>query len=343
MDKRYQIFISSTYTDLKEEREKVMNAIMKMNCIPAGMELFSAIDEEQFTFIKRIIDDSDYYILIIGGRYGSLTEEGLSYTEKEYDYAVEKGLKVIALLHKDPDSIPIGKSEKDPELRQKLSEFRHKIETDKKIVDYWATASELPGLVMAALTQTIRYFPAVGWIRANTVTNPEAFVELNQVRKERERLQNENIQLKKKLQTIDNQAKQSQYDWMADRIRISGHDEFYKNNSVWPTGREEWSYEIPWKTALLILLDLCQTPIEENDLFVNATYSLLAAANHVRQGDRNQCFLDTNSINDIRLQIRVSNFINISNKAVSQFTPFTWYITKDGAKILIQLRKEMET
>ena len=53
---------------------------MEMDCIPAGMELFPAADEEQWEFIKRVIDDCDYYVLIIGGRDGSLTPEGISYT-----------------------------------------------------------------------------------------------------------------------------------------------------------------------------------------------------------------------------------------------------------------------
>ena len=75
----------------------MLQALMEMDCIPAGMEIFPAIDEEQLEFIKRIIDDCDYYILIIGGRYGSTTDDGISYTEREYDYAVECGLKIIAL------------------------------------------------------------------------------------------------------------------------------------------------------------------------------------------------------------------------------------------------------
>lgn len=88
MDKRYQVFVSSTYSDLHEERSKVIQTLMEMDCIPAGMELFPAIDQEQFEFIKKVIDDCDYYLLIIGGRYGSLTNDGISFTEKEYDYAV---------------------------------------------------------------------------------------------------------------------------------------------------------------------------------------------------------------------------------------------------------------
>ena len=90
MDKRYQVFISSTYSDLKEERSKVMQTIMSLDCIPAGMELFPANDTDQFDFIKKIIDDCDYYILIVGGRYGTISDDGISYTEKEFDYAIDK-------------------------------------------------------------------------------------------------------------------------------------------------------------------------------------------------------------------------------------------------------------
>src|SRR5678815_5746010 len=99
MEKRYQVFVSSTYADLRDERRRVIQTLMEMDCIPAGMELFPAADEEQWAFIKRVIDDCDYYILIIGGRYGSTTSEGISYTEKEYDNALEKGLKVLAFIH----------------------------------------------------------------------------------------------------------------------------------------------------------------------------------------------------------------------------------------------------
>ena len=44
MEKKYQIFISSTYEDLKEERDKVQRAILSMYQFPVGMEMFSADD-----------------------------------------------------------------------------------------------------------------------------------------------------------------------------------------------------------------------------------------------------------------------------------------------------------
>src|SRR5271169_5795336 len=146
MDKRYQVFVSSTYADLKEERRKVIQTVIESNCIPAGMELFPAADEEQLAFIKRVIDDCDYYLLIIGGRYGSVTQAGISYTEQEYDYALSRRLKIIALLHENPNDISWGKSERNPALREKLQQFRDKVATGR-LVKYWKSATDLPGLV----------------------------------------------------------------------------------------------------------------------------------------------------------------------------------------------------
>ena len=104
---------------------------MEMDCIPAGMEIFPAADEEQWAFIKKVINDCDYYILIIGGRYGSLDSSGISYTEKEHDYAMTIGLKILAFLHEVPDEIPVGKSDVDPASQAKLLAFRQRVSTGR--------------------------------------------------------------------------------------------------------------------------------------------------------------------------------------------------------------------
>ncbi len=86
MEKRYQVFVSSTFRDLELERQEVMHALLELDCMPSGMELFPAANETQWNLIKKVIDDCDYYVLILGGRYGSIGPEGISYTEMEYRY-----------------------------------------------------------------------------------------------------------------------------------------------------------------------------------------------------------------------------------------------------------------
>lgn len=92
MKKKYQIFVSSTYRDLIEERTAVMDTLLKADCIPTGMELFPASDDTQWKVIQQVIDESDYYVVVIAGKYGS-EYKGKSFTQREYEYAVSKKKK----------------------------------------------------------------------------------------------------------------------------------------------------------------------------------------------------------------------------------------------------------
>src|ERR1700742_4850314 len=105
---RYQVFVSSTYDDLRSERQQATQAILEAGCFPSGMELFPASDDAQWELIKRVIEECDYYVIIVAGRYGSLTSGGLSYTEKEYDYAIEKGIPVLGFVRDDIGEVPFG-------------------------------------------------------------------------------------------------------------------------------------------------------------------------------------------------------------------------------------------
>jgi hypothetical protein len=59
VEKRYQVFVSSTFWDLEKERQEVMHALLELNCIPSGMELFPAANEDQWNLIKKVIDDCE--------------------------------------------------------------------------------------------------------------------------------------------------------------------------------------------------------------------------------------------------------------------------------------------
>ena len=99
MNKKLQVFVSSTYVDLIDERQAAVEAILDAGHIPAGMELFKAGNESQLKTIYKWIDNSDVYMLILGGRYGSIEQEtNMSYTELEYRYALSKNIPVFAVV-----------------------------------------------------------------------------------------------------------------------------------------------------------------------------------------------------------------------------------------------------
>ena len=190
MGKRYQVFVSSTFSDLAEERRGVFNSLLDIDCIVAGMEFFPAMDQEQFEYIKHVIDDSDYYLLIIGGRYGTITESGISFTEQEYDYAVQTGKPVIALLHSNPGTISVNKSDSDPVLAERLQSFRQKVSAGR-LVKFWENISEVKEKAVVALVHAIKVFPAVGWIRASETIGVESLSEINTLLKENAHLKQE--------------------------------------------------------------------------------------------------------------------------------------------------------
>lgn len=171
MDKRYQVFVSSTFADLKEERQAVMQALLSLEHFPAGMEAFPASDDDAWTLIKGVIDDSDYYVLVIGGRYGSTNEVGLGYTEMEFDYAAKSGKPILAFVHQAPDEIPAGKTDQNDALRAKLVAFRCKVEAEHH-VKYWRNPDDLKAQVIQSIAAETRRNPQEGWVRAGRASDP---------------------------------------------------------------------------------------------------------------------------------------------------------------------------
>ncbi|WP_186329560.1 DUF4062 domain-containing protein [Agrococcus jejuensis] len=172
--------MSSTFTDLKDERREVMQALLEMDCLPAGMEMFPAADDDQWTLIQGQIDESDYYVVIVGGRYGSTTPEGISYTEKEYDYAVETGVPVLGFVHSSPNDSPRGKSELDTVAIEKLDAFRAKVKT--RLVKPYSNPAELGSVVSRSLMRAMKSSPREGWVRGRFAMAPETRAEIAELR-----------------------------------------------------------------------------------------------------------------------------------------------------------------
>ena len=193
MEKRYQVFLSSTYEDLKEERLEVMKALIELDCFPCGMEYFPAASEDQWTYIRELIDQCDYYVVILAGRYGSTDPTGMSYTEKEYRYALERNIPVIAFTHGSPGAIPAAKTEKSAEAKARLEQFQTLVRT--RLCKDWTTAAELGALVSRSLTQLIKRHPRRGWLPADHIASADASDEILRLRQTIDRLEAERVRL----------------------------------------------------------------------------------------------------------------------------------------------------
>ena len=165
-EKKYQVFVSSTYTDLIEERRKILDILLMADCIPAGMEAFVATDGEQFEVIKKVIDLCDYYVLIIGKRYGTVNvSTGYGYTEMEYEYAKEKGIPVLVFAIDESITLSGEKVEQDPDKIEKLKLFREKAMTNR-LASIWKSSDELTGQLAVSIMRAKSDLNRPGWQRA---------------------------------------------------------------------------------------------------------------------------------------------------------------------------------
>lgn len=202
---KYQVFVSSTYVDLIDARKKVIETVLSLYHFPVGMEMFSADDSEQWDIIKETIDASDYYVIVIGHKYGSVSDSGISYTEREYDYAKSLGIPVLAFIRKRELPTLPGERESNPENVVKLERFIQKAQANK-MCDFWEQNDDLATKVAIALPKIMRRNPRVGWVRGDKAISREVSNELAELstenRKLREKLREYESQLQTDLPTL---------------------------------------------------------------------------------------------------------------------------------------------
>ena len=167
--RKYSIFISSTYEDMIEERQEVLGVALECDFIPVGMEQFHAYPASQWDLITKMIDECDCYLLIIGGCYGTIDKaSGISYTEKEYNYARDKGIPVLALIRK-PEAITQDKMDTGDdrfEKQKKLEEFRKRVNNDGNTTDRFGSIEDLKYRVSQSLRNAKEFCgDKAGWVR----------------------------------------------------------------------------------------------------------------------------------------------------------------------------------
>lgn len=203
-NRKLQVFVSSTFTDLRAERQAAVEAILSTGNIPAGMELFSAGDQSQMEVIKEWIQESDVYLLILGGRYGTIEPvTGKSYTQLEYEYALEIGKSHFAVVISDK---ALNEKVKKHGLEmtergstEKYNEFK-KLVTEAKLVEFWDDLKDVELAIHKSLLKFGKREELVGWVRGDQAVNSGAMTEGFV------RLEKENLELKNKVAELERQT-----------------------------------------------------------------------------------------------------------------------------------------
>lgn len=315
MDKKYQVFVSSTYEDLQEERKAVMESLLQMNCFPVGMEYFNASDESQWDVIKQLIDECDYYVLIVAGRYGSIEEStGKSYTQKEFEYAVSNGVPVISFLHKEPDSLPKSKTEQNKDSEAKLNAFKDDVQ--KRLCKYWTSPDNLASQVVLSLTSLIKSKPRVGWVKADQL-NAESSKEI--------------LKLKEQIDSLNATIREIE-DKDPEGIEDlqQGEDEvcIIYNSDVYG----DYKYKLTWNRIIGALTPHMINECSEKEL-------RLALNSLVDNNLLTFASLSDESFQTVKVQMIALGIIKPSNKKHSATDTNTyWTLTSYGYKLMMRLK-----
>ncbi len=198
MSKKLQVFVSSTYIDMRAERQAVVDAILLAGHIPAGMELFTTGDETQMETIKRWIDVSDVFMLVLSGRYGSVESKSKkSYIQLEYEYAQKQGKPYFAAVINDEFFNEKVKDQGRTAIEQdhpdKLKDFRTTVIA--RICEFFGDTKDLKLIVIRKLNELAARPELVGWVRASEV------IDVKKTLEEMTTLQAENSRLRGQLET----------------------------------------------------------------------------------------------------------------------------------------------
>lgn len=325
MKVKYQVFISSTYEDMKMERDQLIKCILEMGHIPVGMEMFSAANEEQWKVIQRQIDDCDYYLVIVAHRYGS-TDGCISYTEKEYNYALSKGIPVLGFVLDDSVSWKPEYMEDDVVKKEKLLFFKKRISS--KMVSFWKSTEDLYGKAAIALNKAITTYERPGYVRATEAVDKEIYKELARLSSENSELR---ISLEQKEKELINSAENE------EKELISIMQSIDKPIPIRFGSISEWNHD--YRLTLLELFECIGKAIidETDELNINHIIAFSAS----KRNDYNKSIpVPTNKLAEWLSDLFSLGLIYPSNKKHSvKDTGKYWSLTVKGEDLLKIIRK----
>lgn len=166
LDKRYQVFITTSGNEMQPERMVVSQTLIGMGFFSWGLEQRTPVST---AFARRQIDDCDYVLLLLGSQYGEQSVSGVSYMHLEYIYAVTKQKPIIVLMHESPENREPLLQEQSEELKSRFQNFRHQLQKEAEQVIYYKSLRDLELAVRSHMHQMLERYPVVGWVRPQSI------------------------------------------------------------------------------------------------------------------------------------------------------------------------------
>ena len=301
LDKRYQVFITTSGKEMQPERMVVSQTLMGMGFFSWGLEQRTPLST---AFARRQIDDCDYVFLLLGSQYGEQSVSGVSYLQLEYIYAVTKQKPIIVFMHENPESREEALQESKKELKDRFYEFRHQLQKEVEQVITYRTLRDLEMSMRSYMPQMLERYPVSGWVRPQSIQT----------------LQDEIDKLKSQLNQAKAQPATADVDPFLSLPRVTMNDLVsfdYRMHAYQDGNFKELNpiREMTWADVLKILAQEFHQAVPEEyfskvlNQYLNETGLEDAQKQMPRAHAVSRCQINVRSLHLIKQQMRQNNWI----------------------------------
>ncbi|WP_168377949.1 DUF4062 domain-containing protein [Acinetobacter cumulans] len=324
LDKRYQVFISTSGSEMQPERIILAQTLVGMGFFSWGLEQRTPLST---AFARRQIDDCDYVVILLGSQYGEQSVSGVGYMHLEYIYAVTKQKPVIVFMHEDPNSRDLSLHDEKPELREKFKDFRKLLQNEVDQVFSYRTLRDLEMAVRLNMPQMLERYPVSGWVRPQ---NTQA-------------LHDEIDRLKAQLVQLETESGKREVDPFLSLPKVSMHEVFsfeYRMHAYQDGNFKELKVQkkMTWAQLLSILGSTFVNPTPEEffskrmNEFLNETGLEDARVEMPRAHAVARAQVNIRALHSIKSQMRQNDWIIPNGRDDRQ--RMLWQVTSKGQKLL---------
>lgn len=298
VDKRYQIFISTSGEGMSKEYRILCQTLIGLGYFAWGVENRCTTTA---TLARRKIDESDYITLLLGSDYGQLSVSGVSYMQLEYIYALARQKSIIVFMQKY--DLPSNISTLD-EAQQKFYHFRQLIQQEVKEIFEYDHVDDLVTQVKYHMPKIVQTYPTQGWVRAYNTRLLQ-----DEIQRLKHKVAQFELQAEKNIKLTANQSVLVQ---LSDLFTLSYQVCAHENDSFERITR---SIHLTWLEILQIIAKGLTGPVIEdvflkrlNQYLMQITWQTLSKENpllsHITHVD-----IDDYILNNIKIHIKDNAWI----------------------------------
>ena len=330
-DQRFRVFLAHDVTELGELAVDLSYELVKHQCIPMGIGMKPAVDNNHWDIIRAMIDESDAVFLVIGNSYGDLSPSGVSYVHMAYIYATTQGKPIFPFCLKESESSNVRNAH--------LEEFRKLLSSHK--VRFWTVEADLRKQLLMAIRKLksahnlglmpieseSSHVPAAVPVPGTPVSPPH---QMKQIRALKRELEEAKKALATTPETPQKNRSKNKYVMVSYSAKVFSGGNFKIITDTW---------NMTWDSIFLAVAPHMLKPISEEKMRLVISAALATdVQSPIKQQHPNShavadIRLSSDSMNRVKIYLRGQDLI----REVMQGRDIRWKLTESGDQHLTEL------